>query len=53
MAAVIGRDFDAACTSASSPLGEDEYLNALDEALSAGLVVETGSDAGATRSRTR
>ena len=45
VAAVIGRDFDATLHERVVALGEDEYLNALDEALSAGLVVETGSDA--------
>lgn len=45
VAAVIGRDFDAALHERVVALGEDEYLNALDEALSTGLVVETGSDA--------
>ena len=45
VAAVIGRDFDATLHERVVGLGEDEYLNALDEALSTGLVVETGSDA--------
>ncbi|MGZ4218928.1 MAG: ATP-binding protein [Solirubrobacteraceae bacterium] len=45
VAAVIGRDFDATLHERVVALGEDAYLNALDEALSAGLVVETGSDA--------
>ena len=45
VAAVIGRDFDSALHERVVALEEDEYLNALDEALSAGLVVETGSDA--------
>ncbi len=45
VAAVIGRDFDATLHERVVALGEDEYLNALDEALSSGLVVETGSDA--------
>ena len=45
VAAVIGRDFDASLHERVVGLGEDEYLNALDEALSTGLVVETGSDA--------
>jgi DNA-binding SARP family transcriptional activator len=43
VAAVIGRDFDASLHERVVALGEDEYLNALDEALSAGLVVEAGS----------
>jgi hypothetical protein len=45
VAAVIGRDFDAALHERVVALDEDEYLNALDEALSTGLVVEIGSDA--------
>jgi DNA-binding SARP family transcriptional activator len=45
VAAVIGRDFDAGLHERVVALGEDEYLNALDEALSTGLVVEAGSDA--------
>jgi DNA-binding SARP family transcriptional activator len=40
VAAVIGRDFDAALLEQAVSLGEDEFLNALDEALAAGLVVE-------------
>lgn len=43
VAAVIGRDFDATLHERAVSLDEDEYLNALDEALSAGIVVETGS----------
>jgi len=45
VAAVIGRDFDATLHERVAALDEDEYLNALDEALSTGLVVEIGSDA--------
>ena len=45
VAAVIGRDFDSSLHERVVALDEDEYLNALDEALSTGLVVETGSDA--------
>ena len=41
------------CSSASCSLDEDEFLNALDEALAAGLVVETGRTPAATRSPTR
>lgn len=41
VAAVIGRDFDAALLEQALSMGEDEFLNALDEALAAGLVVET------------
>ena len=46
VAAVIGRDFGSDLHERVVGLDEDEYLNALDEALSTGLVVETGSDAG-------
>ncbi|MGZ4186767.1 MAG: ATP-binding protein [Solirubrobacteraceae bacterium] len=45
VAAVIGRDFEASLHERVVSLDEDEYLNALDEALSAGLVVEAGADA--------
>ena len=45
VAAVIGRDFEAGLHERVVALEEDEYLNALDEALSAGLVVEAGADA--------
>jgi tetratricopeptide (TPR) repeat protein len=44
VAAVIGRDFEAGLHERVVALEEDEYLNALDEALSAGLVVEAGAD---------
>ena len=40
VAAVIGRDFDAALLERVVNLDEDEFLNTLDEALAAGLVVE-------------
>src|SRR5204862_3503941 len=41
VAAVIGRDVDAELLERVVSLEEDEYLNALDEALAAGLVVES------------
>ncbi len=41
VAAVIGRDFDALLLERVASMAEDEFLNALDEALAAGLVVET------------
>jgi DNA-binding SARP family transcriptional activator len=40
VAAVIGRDFDAAFVERVSPLDEDESIAALEEALAAGVVVE-------------
>ncbi len=39
LAAVIGRDFDLALLEQVAGLEEDQFLNALDEALAAGLVV--------------
>ncbi len=41
VAAVIGRDFSASLLERVVSLDEEEFLNALDEALAAGLVVET------------
>ena len=41
VAAVIGRDFDADLLERVVSLDEDGFLNALDEALAAGLVVES------------
>jgi DNA-binding SARP family transcriptional activator/tetratricopeptide (TPR) repeat protein len=46
VAAVIGRDFNAALLERVVSLDEEEFLNALDEALAAGLVVETVPNAG-------
>jgi DNA-binding SARP family transcriptional activator/tetratricopeptide (TPR) repeat protein len=46
VASVIGRDFDASLHERVVALDEDEYLNALDEALSTGLVAETTPNAG-------
>jgi DNA-binding SARP family transcriptional activator/tetratricopeptide (TPR) repeat protein len=45
-AAVIGRDFDAGLVERVASLDEDAFLNALDEAIASGLVVEAppGSD---------
>ena len=47
VAAVIGRDFDAELLERVASLDEDEFLNALEEALAAGLVVESPRRAGA------
>ena len=46
VAAVIGRDFDASLVERVVSLGEDEFLRALEEALAAGLVVESPSRPG-------
>ena len=46
VAAVIGRDFDAALLEAVVSLDEEEFLDALDEALAAGLVVESPAKGG-------
>jgi DNA-binding SARP family transcriptional activator/tetratricopeptide (TPR) repeat protein len=46
VAAVVGRDFDAALLEQVVSLDEDEFLDALDEALAAGLVVEAGGQPG-------
>ena len=46
VAAVIGRDFDAALLERVVNLDEDEFLNTLDEALAAGLVVEAPARPG-------
>ena len=45
-AAVIGRDFDSALLEQVVSLSEEEFLNALDEALSADLVVEVPDQPG-------
>ncbi len=44
LAAVIGRDFDLSLLEQVASLEEDQFLNALDEALAAGLVVEASGD---------
>ncbi len=46
LAAVIGRDFDLALLEQVTSLGEEQFLNALDEALAAGLVVQASRDTG-------
>jgi DNA-binding SARP family transcriptional activator/tetratricopeptide (TPR) repeat protein len=46
VAAVIGRDVDAALLERVALLGEDEFLAGLDEALAAGLLVESGGRPG-------
>jgi DNA-binding SARP family transcriptional activator/tetratricopeptide (TPR) repeat protein len=46
VAAVIGRDFDAALLENVVSLDEDAFLNALDEAIAAGLVVESPARPG-------
>jgi tetratricopeptide (TPR) repeat protein len=46
IAAVIGRDFDVSLLERVVALDEDEFLDALDEALAAGLVVEGGAEPG-------
>ena len=46
VAAVIGRDFDAALLERVLGLDEDEFLDALEEALAAGLVVEAAAGRG-------
>ncbi|MFL5830320.1 MAG: ATP-binding protein [Solirubrobacteraceae bacterium] len=46
VAAVIGRDFDATLLENVVSLDEDEFLNALDEAIAAGLVVESPARPG-------
>ena len=46
VAAVVGRDFDASLLERVVSLDEDEFLNALDEALAAGLVVESPGRSG-------
>jgi predicted ATPase len=45
VAAVIGRDFDAGLVERIVSLDEDAFLNALDEALASGLVVEAPGSA--------
>ncbi|HWC11838.1 MAG TPA: BTAD domain-containing putative transcriptional regulator [Acidimicrobiales bacterium] len=44
VAAVIGRDFDAELVAALTDLSDDDVLDALDEAVTARLVQETGAD---------
>jgi class 3 adenylate cyclase/DNA polymerase III delta prime subunit len=44
VAAVLGRDFDVELLAALRDVPEDSLLNALDEAVWAGLVQETGAD---------
>jgi DNA-binding SARP family transcriptional activator len=46
LAAVIGRDFDLSLLEQVASLDEDQFLNALDEALAAGLVGEAPGHAG-------
>jgi DNA-binding SARP family transcriptional activator len=44
VASVIGRDFDTSLLERVVSLDEDEFLDALDEALAAGLVVESSAE---------
>jgi DNA-binding SARP family transcriptional activator len=46
VAAVIGRDFDVGLLEQLVELDEEEFLGALEEALAAGLLLESGSDPG-------
>jgi len=46
VAAVIGRDFDASLVEQVVSLDEDAFLNALDEALASGLVIEAPASTG-------
>jgi DNA-binding SARP family transcriptional activator/tetratricopeptide (TPR) repeat protein len=46
VASVIGRDFDAELLEHVLSLDEEEFLNALDEVLAAGVIVETLPSAG-------
>jgi DNA-binding SARP family transcriptional activator len=46
VAAVVGRDVDAQLLEQVATLDEDQFLNSLDEALAAGLVVETPARPG-------
>src|SRR5947209_13099372 len=46
VAAVIGRDFDVALLEQLVPLEEEEFLNSLEQALSAGLLLESPDDTG-------
>ncbi|GAB2736595.1 BTAD domain-containing putative transcriptional regulator [Nocardioides pakistanensis] len=43
-ASVIGRDFDLGTLARATGTGEDEALDALDSAISAGLVLDAGAD---------
>ena len=43
---MIGRDFDLALLERVASLEEDQFLNALDEALAGGLVVQAPRDPG-------
>jgi DNA-binding SARP family transcriptional activator/tetratricopeptide (TPR) repeat protein len=45
VASVIGRDFEAGLLERVVSLDEDEFLNALDEVVASGVVVETGPHA--------
>ena len=49
VAAVIGRDFDASLLERVVSLDEDEFLDALDAALAAGVVVEESGELGRYR----
>ncbi len=46
VAAVTGRDFDAALPEQLLEFGEEEFLRALEEALAAGLLLESASEPG-------
>jgi DNA-binding SARP family transcriptional activator/tetratricopeptide (TPR) repeat protein len=46
VAAVLGRDFDAALLEQLLGLEEEQFLGALEEALAAGLLLESGSEPG-------
>jgi hypothetical protein len=46
VASVIGRDFDVSLLEQLVPLEEEEFLNSLEQALSAGLVLESPDDTG-------
>jgi DNA-binding SARP family transcriptional activator/tetratricopeptide (TPR) repeat protein len=46
VASVIGRDFDVALLEQLVPLEEDQFLNSLEQALSAGLLLESQDETG-------
>jgi DNA-binding SARP family transcriptional activator len=46
MASVMGRDFDPALVEQLMPLAEEQFLASLEEALGAGLLVESGREPG-------
>jgi predicted ATPase len=46
VASVIGRDFDVSLLEQLVPLEEEEFLNSLEQALSAGLLLESPDDTG-------